>query len=232
MNKSKKNKLNMLSTLYIVVAIFVLVLSVFSVTFAWYIKSSTQHINITFAKPIVVEMTSSMEMSEIAIGTPDAVMPGDELRVNIGVKMAQDSSPAFVRVKLVIKFDDVYDENNRLVSWEGMVEGFTEGAVDEEVVDSSWVRVNFSRNVAEPDWWYVLGLNASTDYVSRQLEPGGESTFINNGEIKISKNLDNRFANKSINFLFTVETIQVSDIEDPLGRGPENAKYHAQWGHD
>lgn len=233
MKKSKSKKLNMLSTLYIVVAIFVLVLSVFSVTFAWYIKSSTQYINnITFAKPVVVEMTSDMKMSEVAVGTPDAVMPGDELMVNIGVKMAENSSRAYVRAKLEVVFDDVYDENNLPVSWDGLIEGFSEGAVDQSVVDPSWIKVNFSRNPADPDWWYVLRLSVATTTSSRQLAPGEESTFINNGQIKVSVNMDNRFAQKSIKFLFTVETIQVEGVDDPLSGGVNNAKYHAQWGRD
>ncbi len=227
--KRKKSKLNMLSTLYIVVAIFVCVLSVFSFTFAWYIKTSTQHLNITFAKPIVVNMTSDITMSDVSIGTPDAVMPGDELQINIGVQMADDSSTAYVRAKLIVDFEDVYDKNNQPVSWEGMIEGFTEGFVDKDVLPEDWVLVDFSRGV-EHDYWYVLKLRGSTN-IARELNPGQVVTFINGG-IKVSLALDNRFASKKLSFLFTVDTLQVEGVSDPLAAGVTNAKYHEVWGHD
>lgn len=226
--KPKKKKVNISSALYVVLAIFVCVLSVFSFTFAWYIKSSTETINITFATPIVVNIKSGIQMLETSIGTPDAVMPGDRLQVNIGVQMADVSSTAYVRARLMVEFEDVFDENNQPVSWEGMVDGFTEGMVDHSIMSDDWVRVNFSRGI-EPDYWYVLRLRGASN-VSRELSPGEVVTFLN-GQIGISLDLDNRFAEKKISFNFTVDTLQVQGVEDPLAQGISRACEHGQWGH-
>lgn len=206
-------------------SVFVCVLSVFSFTFAWYIKTNTESINFSFAKPIVVDMTSSVRMDDLAVGTPNAVMPGDKLYVNIGVRMDNDSSPAYVRAKLNVKFDDVYDENNQLVSWDGMLNGVVEGFVTNDVVGEDWVLVNFSRGDTR-DYWYVLKLRGSTN-VARQLSKGEVVTFANSS-IDVSLKLDNRYAEKNISFIFSVETIQVNGIDDPIAFGSR----HDVWGHE
>ncbi len=223
--RRKKSKLNMLSAVYIIMSVFVCVLSVFSFTFAWYIKTNTESLNFTFAKPIVVDLTSSVRMDELAVGTPDAVMPGDKLYVNIGVRMSDSSSPAYVRAKLNVDFDDVYDENNQLVSWDGMLSGVEQGFVTNDVVSEDWVLVNFSRSDT-PDYWFVLKLRGSTN-VARQLSESEVVTFANS-TINVSLKLDNRFAEKKITFSFSVETIQVNGISDPIAFGSR----HDQWGHE
>ena len=51
-----------------------------------------------------------------------------------------------------------------------------------------------------------------------------------NGTIDLLLNLDNRFAEKKIEVVFVVESLQTVGVEDPLANGIANAKYHEVWG--
>ncbi len=231
--KRKQSKLNMLAAVYVVIAIFVVVMSAFSLTFAWYIKTESQHLNITFAKPIVVDITTQFEMDPLAVGTPQAVIPGDNLSFNIGLKMSNNSSKAYVRARLVIEFEHAYDENGVLADWHEVTvkDSNTDAVTTGDINSADWVLVNFSRDPMKPDYWYVLKLagSSNTEPVTRILNPGDELTFLY-GTVSVSKELDNKYANKNIFFNFQVQTLQVENIEDPLGNGIMGAKLHEQWG--
>lgn len=221
-----KRKIDKLASLYIVVSVFVAVLSIFSFTFAWYIKTSTQYLNIKFAPPVIVNINSETEMITPIDGNVDALLPGAKVGVNLGISMPQGSSNAYVRAKMSVVFDDVYeyDQNGKLVQvlWDSFVN--VQNAVSE-----NWVEVDFSRDPNKQDLWYVCKASLGESVVSREVSSGDVITFAN-GTISLSLDLDNRFAEKNINIVMVVESIQTEGVSDPLAAGVENAKYHEVWG--
>ena len=218
----RKKKLDKLATIYVVVAVFVAVLSIFSFTFAWYVKTSSQYLNITFAPPIVIDIKNEVSVIEPVECPIDALLPGSRLSVDLGISMPQGSSNAYVRAKMAVVFENVYDENNQLVLWTNFVN------VNNAVTDS-WVEVDFSTDPTVEDIWYVCKSSSGTDMISREVSPGDVISFAN-GTIDLSYEIDNRFAEKKIDIVFVVESLQVEGVEDPLANGVNNAKYHPVWG--
>ena len=222
-----KNKLSKLASLYIVVSVFVAVLSIFSFTFAWYVKVSTASLNIKFAPPILIEIKNEATLIEPVGGNLDALLPGSKIGVNMGISMPEGSSNAYVRAKMSIVFEDVYemDENGNPVPvlWDDFVDV-------QNAVSDNWIQVNFSRDENKEDLWYVCRAGAGS-MISREVSPGDVITFAN-GTIDLFYELDNRFADKKINIVLVVETVQVEGVSDPLINGLSGAKWHEVWGSD
>lgn len=218
-----RKKLDKLASLYVVVAVFVAIVSVFSFTFAWYVKTSTQYLNITFAPPIVIDLDNNVQMITPIEGNTNALLPGSKVSINLGFKMNSQSSVAYVRAKMAIVFEDVFEADGTPVLWDNFVN------VENSVVDANWVRVDFSKDPTREDWWYVCKTGSAGNMISREVSPGDEITFAN-GTIDLLLNLDNRFAEKKIEIMFVVESIQTVGVEDPLANGIGNAKYHEVWG--
>lgn len=219
----KKKKVDKLVSLYAVVAVFVAVLSVFSFTFAWYVKTSTQYLNITFAPPIVVNITNTASVITPIEGSADAVLPGSKVKINLGVQMDNNSSNAYMRAKMSLIFDDVYDENNQLLIWDNYVD------ISNAIELSDWVEVNFSTDPLVEDIWYVCKTGYGTGMISHEVTAGEIIPFAN-GTIDIKLNINNYFAEKQIKIVFVVETVQTVGVSDPLANGVQNAKYHEIWG--
>lgn len=219
-----KKKLDKLASLYVVVAVFVAVISVFSFTFAWYVKTSTQYLNVTFAPPIVINLNNNVSMIKPIDGSPDALLPGSKVAINLGLQMEEESSIAYVRAKMSIIFEDVFEADGTPVLFEDFVHV-------ENAITGDWVEVNFSRNPIKDDIWYVCKTGGGDNVISREVSPGNVITFAN-GTIDLSLELDNRFAEKAIKIVFVVESIQTVGVEDPLANGVANAKYHEIWGSD
>ena len=218
-----RKKLDKLASLYVVVAVFVAIISVFSFTFAWYVKTSTQYLNITFAPPIVIELDNNVTMITPVEGNTKALLPGSKVSINLGFRMNQQSSIAYVRAKMAIVFEDVFEADGTPVLWTDFVN------VQNSIVDANWVEVDFSKDPTKNDIWYVCKTGSAGNMISREVSPGDEITFAN-GTIDLSLNLDNRFAEKKIDIVFVVESIQTVGVEDPLANGIANAKYHEVWG--
>ena len=217
-----KKKLDKLTSLYVIVAVLVAVMSIFSFTFAWYIKSSTQYLNIKFAQPIVIDIHNDAYVKTPIDGDIKAMMPGSSFGVNLGISMPENSSNAYVRAKMSIEFENVYDENNQLVLWDNFVEV-------ESAISNQWVRVDFSKDPAKQDIWYVCKVGEGNAISSREVSPGDVITFAN-GSVSLSLDIDNKFAEKDINVVFVVESLQTVGVSDPLAGGIGNAKYHEVWG--
>ena len=218
----QKRKLDKLTSLYVIVAVLVAVMSIFSFTFAWYIKTSTAYLNITFAPPIVIDINNKAQVVTPIDGNIKAMMPGSSFSINLGLSMPEGSSTAYVRAKMSVEFEDVYDSNNQLVRWDEYV------SVD-TAISTNWVKVDFSRDPAKEDIWYVCKASAGSDMISREVSPGDTITFAN-GMVFLSLDIDNKFADKDINVVFIVESLQTVGVSDPLAGGVSNAKYHEVWG--
>lgn len=217
----RKKKIDKLASLYIIVAVFVAVLSVFSFTFAWYIKTSTQYLNITFAPPIIVNIKNEAKIIQPVSDDVEALIPGSKFSINLGINMEEGSSSAYVRAKMAIVFEDVYDENNQLLLWDDLVH------IENSITDS-WIEVNFGTDEV-PDMWYVCKTSVGSQIISKEVSPGDMITFAN-GTIELSLDIDNRFAEKKIEIVMVVETLQVVGVEDPLKNGVMGAKFHEVWG--
>ena len=218
----KKKKIDKLASIYLITAVFVAVLSVFSFTFAWYVKTSTQYLNVQFAPPIVVNLKNEIILRQTVTGENEVLIPGSSFGINLGVYMEENSSSAYVRAKIAIVFEDVYDENNQLLLWNDMVN------VNNSINEDSWIEVNFGTD-QNPDWWYVCKRSVGNQIISKEVNPKDSITFAN-GTVTLTENMDNNFANKKIEVVLVVETLQVVGVEDPLAGGVANAKYHEIWG--
>ena len=216
-NKSKK--LSKTAWLYVFIALFITVLSFFSATLAWYIKTQTKSLGITFANPVVVEVNNKASVvNAINGGNVGALKPGSKVSINTGIKLAENSSNAYVRAKITLVAEDIYDENGNLQRWDNYVTisgGSIAGGVTP--IASSWQEILFEEN-GKIEKWYVV---KSQDGVARELVAGDPVAFYD-GEVVISRKMDNRFANKSIEIQFVVESIQAEGVVDPIACG--------QWG--
>lgn len=218
----RKKKIDKLTSLYLITAVFVAVLSVFSFTFAWYVKTSTQYLNIQFAPPIVVNIKNEIILRKTVSGENEALIPGSSFGVNLGIYMEENSSSAYVRAKMAVVFEEVYDENNQLLLWNDLV------IVNNSINETSWIEVNFG-TTEKPDWWYVCKRSVGSQIISQEVNAKDSITFAN-GIVTLTEKLDNSFANKKIEVVMIVETLQVVGVEDPLANGIENAKFHEIWG--
>lgn len=225
-------KFGKLTTFYVVIAVFLCVLSVFSFTYAWYVKTSTYSVGITFARPINITITNDIRRSTetISSGDIDDVLPGTTLDVNLSVSMDTGSSPAYIRARMVILPEVVEDANGQPIDWESgeyiVVDLGQEisrqiqnqNADNPELIDNTWIRSRFNN-----EYWYVLATGAN---VAKEMRADTTELFIT-GKINFTGNLDNRFASKSVQILFEVEAIQVKNIENPLTHGSDNATWGA-----
>lgn len=212
----EKKKMGRFSIFYIVSAVLVTLLSVVSFTFAWYVKSTTHSIGIVFAKPVILEIDPELKQvnGEVEVSDVSKLLPGSKVSVNLGFKLGNDlqqSSPAYVRAKLVLRFDDIYDENNNPIIWNSSKYIKIDIAEVTNQVGYTWEEVNFSKSGKDDKWW-VLKYD---DYVALQAQHAEYYTFMK-GNIELSTAITNDFAEKQIHVLFTVDAIQVDNVQNPL----------------
>lgn len=209
----KRKKLSKTALLYIFVALFITALSFFSATLAWYVTTRDSKIGITFANPVVVDITNNIsEINTIGGGNTNALKPGSKVSVNTGIKMSDNSSNAYVRAKISLVADEMYDEEGNLIRWDNFVtvqNGSIAGGVTP--ILSSWEQVSFVTPNGIENWWVCK----SEAGVARELKAGDPVAFYD-GEVIISTKMDNRFAEKQIKVIFIVESIQTEGVVDPI----------------
>lgn len=213
----KQSKMSKFTIFYIVSAILVALLFVLSFTFAWYVKSTSKTIGILFSKPIVIMLNSDIKevRDEVVVGDADKLLPGSKVKVNLGFRMADISTtaPAFVRARLGVDFDSIYDETG----WDDK----KYITYDLSVTDTSgqgytWTKVNFSKSGKLSGEWYVLtGVGNSSDALY-QAQPGQVFDFLKDKNVELSKEITNDFAEKQIRLYFTVEAVQTNNVNIDL----------------
>lgn len=203
---------------YIVSAMLVALLFVLSFTFAWYIKSTSKTIGVIFSKPIVVMVDSQISQirDEVEVNNGDNLLPGSKVNVNLGFRMADETSPAFIRARLIIKFDNIYENGTDPIVWDSSkyISYNLRDVSDTSSYGYTWTKVNFSKSGKADGEWYVLTYQ---DKISLQAQPGKAYTFIEDGYVELSRSITNDFAEKQIQLYFTVDAIQTENVTDPLG---------------
>lgn len=196
----------------------VALLFVLSFTFAWYIKSTSKTIGVIFSKPIVVMVDSQISQirDEVEVNNGDNLLPGSKVNVNLGFRMADETSPAFVRARLIIKFDNVYENGTDPIVWDSSkyISYNLRDVSDTSNYGYTWTKVNFSKSGKADGEWFVLTYQ---DKISLQAQPGKAYTFIEDGYVELSRTITNDFAEKQIQLYFTVDAIQTENVTDPLG---------------
>ncbi len=229
-----KKKLSKTALLYVFVAVFVAVLSFISVTLAWYIKTQTQPIGINFANPVVVQLdygnTGRDSIIEtITGGTADSVKPGSKITLNVGVKLAENSSPAYVRARLVLvcdvdgdgtreTFDNFLEVSGTNVSdnnAEFIPGKLSDGLYEPDI--SNWHGMYFRTADGGSERWFVW--KDSESGAAKEVTGGSVGAQFYYGDIIVSPKMDNRFAGKKIRIEFRVEAIQTEGVVDPIACG-------------
>lgn len=216
----KQAKMSKFTIFYIVSAILVALLFVLSFTFAWYVKSTSKTIGVVFSKPIVIMLDSEISQvrDEVEINNGDDLLPGAKVNVNLGFRMADinTTSPAFIRARLILKFDNVYQEGtNDPIVWDSnkYLSYNLRDVTDTSTYGYTWTKVNFSESGKADGEWYVLTYQ---DNVSLQAQPGQSYKFLEDGYVELSRDITNDFAEKQIHLYFTVDAIQTENVTDPL----------------
>lgn len=209
---------------YIVSAILVALLFVLSFTFAWYVKSTSKTIGVIFSKPVVIMLNSQITQvrDEVEINNGDDLLPGSKVNVNLGFRMADvnTTAPAFIRARLILKFDNVYENGTDPIVWDSS-KYISYNLRDLSYSSSAytWTKVNFSKSGKASGEWYVLTYQ---DNISLQAQPGQSYKFLEDGYVELSRDITNDFAEKQIHLYFTVDAIQTDNVTDPLVN-PQNS---------
>lgn len=211
----KQTKMSKFTIFYIVSAIIVGLLFVASFTFAWYSQKSSKTIGIVFSKPIVIMLNSEVMQvrDSVEVNNGENLLPGSKVSVNLGFRMAdiETTAPAYVRARINPDFDDIYDDQGKLVRWDSSeyisYTDFNKTVSRDNLY--SWTEVNFSKS--GKDVWFVLTIDGQ----ALQAQPGQSYDFYN-GEIELKKTLTNIFAEKKITLNFEVEAIQTTYVGNPL----------------
>lgn len=209
MNNAKlQHRLLIQKAIIIVLSITLILLVVVSGTAAWYIRNKEDSATIVLANPVnifITENTLEEILEEPLLSDNVIVYPGDKIKLKIGMTIGSDlepSSDAYVRCKLVVGITTV----------EGIEEIDDYLYIDSTPLYENWVKVDFSEAQDESEMWYVYREDDNTAKVATNLD---QITFID-GNIVLSLDMDNRFANKDINIYFIVQAIQVKNINDPI----------------
>lgn len=217
----KQSKMSKFTIFYIVSAILVALLFVLSFTFAWYVKSTSKTIGILFSKPIVIMLNSDIKevRDEVVVGDADKLLPGSKVKVNLGFRMADISTtaPAFVRARIWIDFDSIYDdETGEPIRWDDKKYiTYDISASDTSLQGYAWTKVNFSRSEKITGEWYVL-TDINDSNVLYQAQPGQVFDFLKDKNVELSKEITNDFAEKQIHLYFTVEAVQTNNVNIDL----------------
>ena len=251
-----KKKMQNQNIIIIALAITILVLLVVSGTAAWYITTRTDTVDILLGNPVNPYITTFGDAlgedntlykiyseSYELLGKNTRVYPGDQITMELGVQLGKSnkqSSPAYVRVKLVILYENIYTKDKGVI--EDMNINF--GKDDDPLTDAEgnktdstalieynksmvsgdnwrWAPVNFNQdelddegNPLPADNWYVL---QNTDTMTSRVVYNEEKYKFIKGTIELSEeNITNKYANCKFHIQYTVEAIQIQNIEDPI----------------
>lgn len=242
-----KKKIQMQNMIIIALAIVIVVLVAVSSTAAWYIRTKSDSADIVLSNPVNIYITEFDEVTT-ANGTyfkhtmvedilepyRNRIYPGDRVKLNLGMQIGtpqQESSSAYVRVKLSMAFSKISDDpDDEVITLDDMVDKRLIEYENEPNPDN-WVLVDFNKHATKkegekyvPDYWYVYKTtNAKGQTVSRVAQSAETIEFIR-GYIKLSKTeITNEHANCKFHINYSVEAIQIVNVPDPLvheGYGP------------
>lgn len=225
-----RRKIQIQNMVIIALAIVIAVLVLVSSTAAWYIRTKSDTTEIRLSDPVNIEITENgIVVQDILKDFEVKVFPGDTIGLNLGVKMGKKgtpSSPAYVRVKLEIWFEDA-DQN--VVSLEDIGDS-SKVRYKDSPETTLWEKVNFNQfaQIDNPelpnDYWFVLkDYNDFGALVSKVAVNQEDFQFLD-GFIELDKdNLTNREALCKFHINYRVEAIQQQNVPDPLinpGYGP------------
>jgi len=242
-----KKKLQTQNMIIVALIVVIFVLVCVSGTAAWYIRTKTDTADFILNHPVNIYMTNWKPLVDSA-GNPVydnnnnpirehsitsqsltemyksiKVNPGDRIDMRLGVQIgdqAVESSPAYVRVKLIVTYENIYThEVSDLADYDDSLIDYEEG-----LVSQYWERIDFNSTLIpegnEPvkeDIWYVLkDINEQGQTVARIAYNLDTFEFID-GFIKIDRlNVTNKHANCKMHINYVVEAIQIANIDDPI----------------
>ena len=213
MEKEKNKLYNSQRIIILILCLILIMVIVTGVTFAWYTRNVSDKIGVTLSDPVEIYITDYAGVpqgGQVELPTDEAIiLPGTKINVKLGFVMGEPekpSSPAFVRVKLEVTSDALTDIGGDIVT-DGLIEFNT------NPLSSDWVEVDFGE--ADGGKWWVFSENKEGQILARVAYNQEEHTFLN-GQIKISTQLTNIFANKNIFINYKVSAIQSQNVENPI----------------
>ena len=207
---NKLKKLQIQRNIIIVIASLILVACTIGLTLSWYTRRAQDSANIVFSNPVEIYITGAdNNMEEEIVPKSGKILPGARVKVQAGFQLGKEdkpSSPAFVRARLSVTCNEVTDEQGNPLK-ESLIEN---GSL--KPYGSNWKLVSFTNAHGTKENWFVL---ANSNGLAETVTNLQKETFYN-GEIEISKDLDNRYANANIKIFFEVEAIQSDNVQNPL----------------
>jgi len=247
-SNSLKKKIQMQNMIILALAIIIIVLIVVSSTAAWYIRTKSDSADIILSNPVniyITEFTSKETggveyhkheiVTDILENYKNRIYPGDRIKLKLGMQIGtekEESSPAYLRVKLSMAFSKISDDPN-----EPIIE--LEDLANQRLIEyenkpnaADWVLIDFADpdgSAAQnpdhvPDYWYVYKTTDNLGRDSAKIAPNLQTLEFINGYIKLSKTeITNKHANCKFHIQYSVEAIQIVNVPDPLtnrGYGP------------
>lgn len=232
-----RKKIRLQNMAIIILSVVIVIMLCVSTTAAWYIRSKSDSAEVVLAEPVNIELTDKGVVTKDILKEFDGkISPGDKIVLDLGFKLGtttEPSSPAYVRVKLNIVYEDK-NGNFKGLSEVGVKGVDTDAKIyyEDEPDSNLWQLVDFNRfrieqnlldengNPYDHDYWYVLKDSKDVAKVAYNGEP---YTFLD-GYIKLDKiNNTNADANAKFHFQYVAEAMQVANVPDPLaeqGHGP------------
>ena len=252
LSKATAKKIQTQNMIIVALIIIIVVLLIVSGTAAWYIRTRTDSADIILSNPVNIYITEFEDMkdasgniiydnngqaikehslkTDILESYNTKIYPGDKIKLNLGLQVGnniQESSPAYVRVKLTVTYENIYTGE---VSDLHDIAGTTMIRYKDEPDTTLWERVDFNKfktsedeSPVDPDYWYVLKTYDNGELESRISYNLEKYEFVN-GYIELDKfEITNKHANCKFHINYIVEAIQVPNVPDPLkyeGYGP------------
>lgn len=241
-----KKKIQTQNMIIVALVIVIFALVCVSGTAAWYIRTKTDTADFILNHPVnifitdykalvdssgnqvydkdgnpVYEHTQSQNLTELY--TNVKINPGDRIDMRLGIQIgdkAIESSPAYVRVKLIVTYENIYTgEVSELADYDDSLIDYQEG-----LVSKYWEKVDFNSNLLpegnEPvkeDIWYVLKDTDDNGQTIARIAYNLETFEFVDGYIKIDRlNVTNKHANCKMHVNYVVEAIQIANIDDPI----------------
>lgn len=254
-NKLIQKKIQTQNMIIIALIIIIVVLLGVSGTAAWYIRTKTDSADIILSNPVNIYITEFKPMLDGA-GNPildkdnnpiqehvplaeetnilkdynTKIYPGDKIKLNLGLQIGnakQESSEAYVRVKLVITYTNILTgEQSGLDTFEGTNMVRYKDKPNSDI----WELVDFNKfkrlsdEKIEPDYWYVLKTTDKNGDIVAKIAYNLEQYEFLNGYIELDKQeVTNKHANCKFHINYVVEAIQHRNVPNPLqyeGYGP------------
>lgn len=241
-----KKKLQTQNMVIVALVIVIFILVCVSSTAAWYIRTKTDSADFILNHPVNIYITNWEPLLD-ASGNPVLdknnnvikehteaqnltehftnvrINPGDKIDMRLGVQIGNntvESSPAYVRVKLIVTFENIYTgETTKLADYDDSLIDYEEGLASEywEKVDFNETMQSVNGEPVKEDIWYVLkDTNESGETIARIAYNLEAFEFVD-GYIKIDRlNVTNKHANCKIHVNYVVEAIQIANIDDPI----------------